>query len=58
MTCKRCGTFTPRLTLNQRYCPPCQRDVDAKLAPKPEPAFVPMWRRQGTAKDMTGALGR
>lgn len=23
MTCKHCGTMTPRLTVDQRYCPPC-----------------------------------
>jgi hypothetical protein len=27
MNCHRCGTFTPRLTLSQRHCPPCARDV-------------------------------
>jgi hypothetical protein len=32
VTCARCGIHTPRLTLAQRYCPPCQREVDAIVA--------------------------
>ena len=32
MKCKRCGDETPRLTIDQRYCPPCQRDVDERIA--------------------------
>lgn len=56
MTCFRCGTTTPRLTLTQRYCPPCGREVAALEAPKPEPEFVAPWRRNRTAKDLTGSL--
>ena len=29
MKCARCGEETPRLTLTQRYCPPCGREVEA-----------------------------
>jgi hypothetical protein len=29
MRCARCGEETPRLTVAQRYCPPCHRDVTA-----------------------------
>ncbi len=32
MTCKHCGIETPRLTLAQRYCPPCERRVTAEIA--------------------------
>lgn len=32
MKCRRCGEDTPRLTLTQRYCPPCSREVIAILA--------------------------
>ena len=32
MTCKRCGIDTPRLTLTQRYCPACAREVAAIVA--------------------------
>lgn len=32
MTCKRCATDTPRLTLTQRYCPPCEREVTERVA--------------------------
>lgn len=27
MNCKRCGADTPRLTVDQRYCPTCEREV-------------------------------
>ena len=27
MTCKHCGIATPRLTLTQRYCPPCEKRI-------------------------------
>lgn len=27
MNCKRCGADTPRLTVDQRYCPDCAREV-------------------------------
>lgn len=56
MTCLRCGTQTPRLTLTQRHCPPCGREVARLTAPKPEPAFTPAWRRRIVARDETGAL--
>jgi predicted RNA-binding Zn-ribbon protein involved in translation (DUF1610 family) len=29
MKCARCGEDTPRLTIQQRYCPPCGREVEA-----------------------------
>lgn len=29
MTCLRCGIETPRLTLSQRRCPPCEAQVRA-----------------------------
>ncbi len=32
MTCRRCGSPTPRLTLTQRYCPPCGVEVAALIA--------------------------
>lgn len=51
MTCRRCGGPTPRLTLAQRYCPPCGREVDAILradARRRQPRFAP--------KDLSGAL--
>lgn len=32
MTCTRCGDHTPRLTLSQRRCPPCERQVAAIIA--------------------------
>lgn len=32
MKCKRCGVDTPRLTLAQRYCPTCAREVDQRIA--------------------------
>jgi hypothetical protein len=54
MRCRRCGTETPRLTPDQRYCPLCIRDMDARFAPKPQPAFTPAWRRRDLSKDLTG----
>ncbi len=32
MTCARCGEYTPRLTIAQRYCPQCAREVAAIIA--------------------------
>lgn len=55
MLCKRCGQHTPRLTLTQRYCPLCQREVASKATP-PKPTWLPVWMRQGVAKDLTGGL--
>jgi NMD protein affecting ribosome stability and mRNA decay len=54
MTCHRCGEHTPRLTLSQRYCPRCEREV-AALLPHPAPANLPEWRRRDLARDMTRA---
>lgn len=31
MICKRCGVDTPRLTLDQRYCPTCDREVRDRI---------------------------
>lgn len=28
LTCSRCGVKTPRLTLDQHRCPPCQQAVE------------------------------
>ena len=53
-TCRRCGTSFVRLTLAQTRCERCQREVDALVAPKPEPAFVPAWRRRDLKRDETG----
>ena len=46
MTCRRCGEQTPRLTLTQRYCPRCEREMTRS---------VPEWRRRLPAKDLTHA---
>lgn len=32
MQCARCGADTPRLTLTQRRCPPCEAQVQALIA--------------------------
>lgn len=32
MNCKHCGTFTPRVTVTQRYCPPCANEVLRQIA--------------------------
>jgi predicted RNA-binding Zn-ribbon protein involved in translation (DUF1610 family) len=52
MTCARCAIETPRLTLTQRYCPPCGREVAALIksdAERRQPRFE-------RPKDLTGAL--
>jgi predicted RNA-binding Zn-ribbon protein involved in translation (DUF1610 family) len=51
MTCARCAIETPRLTLTQRYCPPCGREV-AALIERDTERRRPRFER---AKDMTGA---
>jgi hypothetical protein len=53
MTCRRCGTNVTRLTPDQRYCSPCLRELDAILAPKPKPDFVPAWRKRDLTRDET-----
>ena len=53
MKCSRCGSPTPRLTLTQRYCPPCGVEVAALIladAKRRAPRF-------SVPKDMTGAVG-
>lgn len=52
MTCRRCGAETPRLTLSQTHCPPCQRDVD-RLVEQDEKRRTPRF----PAKDFTGLRG-
>lgn len=32
MTCTRCACQTPRLTLSQRHCPLCRREVERLMA--------------------------
>lgn len=49
MRCSRCGEDTPRLTLTQRYCQPCAREVAAILLAE----AVRESRRRFTAKDMS-----
>ena len=56
MNCARCGIQTPRLTLRQTRCPDCERDVTQRTAPRPEPAFAPVWMRRLTARDETGRV--
>lgn len=49
MTCKRCGCDTPRLTLGQRYCPTCDREVKAILEVEARRAARPTFK----ARDLT-----
>jgi hypothetical protein len=56
MKCIRCGQDTPRLTLAQRYCPPCGHEVALLEAPRSAPAFTPAWRRRDLSRDETGVL--
>lgn len=56
MKCIRCGTDTPRLTVEQRYCPTCIREL-ARLAPQPSARWVAPWLRRLQARDQTGLIG-
>jgi hypothetical protein len=52
MRCTRCGIETPRLTVAQRHCPQCAREVEQLLRADYErrrPRFA-------RAKDLTEAL--
>jgi hypothetical protein len=53
MTCARCAESTPRLRLDQRYCPRCEREVATLTRPRPVPSWTPLWRRVAAAKDLT-----
>lgn len=51
MKCARCGQDTPRLTVTQRYCTPCGREVEAITKAderRRQPRFA--------AKDLTGTV--
>lgn len=52
MQCKRCGIETPRLTVGQRYCPPCERDV-TRIVEADEKRRSRRW----FPKDLTGLAG-
>lgn len=49
--CPRCGLPMERHNVTQRYCVICIREL--ALTVKPEPTFVPTWRRKPFAKDLT-----
>lgn len=53
MKCARCGVETPRLTISQRRCPPCEAQVQALVAAD-ERRRAP---RFGIPKDMTTLTG-
>jgi len=50
MICSRCGEHTPRLTISQRHCPPCAREVADLIRRDTERRT-----RFERAKDLTGA---
>lgn len=57
MTCLHCGVETPRMTVNQRYCPSCDRRVRELLADA-ERRNTPRFgdARDGGARDLTGRV--
>ena len=50
--CIRCGIPTPRLRVDQRHCPSCDRQVQALIAAD-EARRTP---RFGASKDLTGRV--
>lgn len=51
MTCRHCGADTPRLTVSQRYCPPCENRV-RQLAAQDAARRIPRY----PARDLSGLL--